>query len=107
MAFNEKNVYQGVIPSTLSTLVTFSKKTELVDFHLSNITASGVTVNLYVDVDGNIADANSAVLYGFYIPANDYHHWTGRILVSSGGTLQAVASASNAISLIVTGAELE
>lgn len=91
----------------LSTLATFTKKTELVDIHMANITASGVTVNIYIDTDGNIADANSAILYGFYVPANDYHHWTGRILVSNGGTIQAQASASNALSMIVTGAELE
>lgn len=73
--------------------------------HIANTTAGAITVQLcFVPPAGTAAQGNAA-LWDYSIPANDFIQLSEGQILGSEYTIQALASAGNAINLAISGRE--
>lgn len=74
---------------------------------LTNTTGTGRTVTLYLVPSGGTAGVTNCVLSAYTVAAGETYVPPGIIgqWLESGGTLQAVASAATAVTLVASGVE--
>lgn len=71
---------------------------------IANTTAAALTVNLYLVESGGSPGTSNAIMYGYSIPANGIHQWTGTEVLNVGDSIQATASGAG-LTLNASGGE--
>ncbi|MCL8207180.1 MAG: hypothetical protein K6V97_03780 [Actinomycetia bacterium] len=75
---------------------------------LCNTTSSAATITLYVVPSGGTAGAATAIISGFSVAAKDTVVLTGlRTAIPPSGTIQGVQGTANAITVTISGAEVQ
>jgi hypothetical protein len=109
MPFTEKTLGQAQIATgSATTLYTAPASTRAIvkDIQVCNVTAAAVTITIWVDPDGTGATDAEAILESYSIPAQDFLHWSGYLVLQAAATIKAQAGTGSAITITVSGAEL-
>jgi len=107
--FTEKSLGQATIASgSNTTLYTVPAATTGIvkDIHICNVTATAADITVWVDVDGTAATDSEAIIKEWSVPANEFLHWDGYIIMSAASTIKATAGTGSAITVTVSGAEI-
>jgi len=97
-------VQLGVAPTGIY-IVGIQRRLVVSLIHIANLTGGAVTVTLYVLPAATAPAPQYAILYGFSVPANDFIElFEGGILLD-GWSFNGLASAPNAINVMVSGLE--
>jgi len=108
MAFTEKNLSHGLVTNGVDTLYTVPASTKAIvkDIQVCNTTATAATITIWIDPNGTNATDAEAILKSWNVPANDFVHWSGFIVMSEASTIKATAGTTNALAVQVNGAEI-
>jgi|SRR3972149_963160 len=107
MANTYKNLGQSQIANTTTTVYTVPGSTTgiIKELIITNTTSSAATITVYADPDGTVADATTAILSGWSVPANDFLRFRCWLPMTAASTLKAVGGTNNAITITVSGVE--
>lgn len=98
--------YNNTTNNTVYT-VPASTTAQFTSIRVCNTTASATTVRVFVTPSGGTSDQTTAIVYGFTIPANDYHEFIEKpIILGTGGTLVFQNGTANAGTITASGLEL-
>lgn len=106
MTFTEINIAQRAIPNATTLLYTVpaNKKVIIREITIDNVTVNNQTFSIWADVNGNVADINSAIMSNFTLLKNDAIRATFFIVMEAGGTIYASCSTNNAVCMTINGA---
>jgi len=84
-----------------------STTTQLTSLRACNTTATAATVRIFVYASGGSASEATAIVYGFTIPANDYHEFIEKpIIIEAAGVVAVQNGTANAITFTASGLNL-
>ena len=106
--FTETNLSHGLITNGTDTLYTVpALMTAIVkDIHICNTSAAAATITIWIDPNGTSATDAEAVFKTFNVPANDFVHWSGFIVMAAAATIKATAGTTNVLAVTINGAIL-
>jgi hypothetical protein len=92
MADTGTRIGPTAIGATETTLVTVAASTtlHLLWYRIVNTAAAAVTIDMSIGADA----AGTRLLDDFSIPVDGFHDWTGFLVLATGETLRATASAT-------------
>ena len=103
--YSEKLIAKQAVGSTTETLYTVPASTTIAvkDIHICNNSNTNCYVSLWLVDSGDSADDENVMFYQWNVPANDFVHWSGRQILETGGTIQAVAETADQITIHISG----
>lgn len=108
MAFTEKNYCNSAVSTGTDTLYTVpSGTTSIVKYiYCCNATTAASTVTIWADPNGTSATDHEIILKTYSVPANDFISINTWIVMDSSSTVKATCSASSAIAVRLSGADI-
>ena len=105
--FNPKQLVQSAITASDVSIYTVPADTKALvkDFMICNTTGGALTVNVHAIPSGGSVGTGNALLYAYSIAANTTYHWTGTLVIETGGAL-GVKGSGLGLTITVSGAEV-
>ena len=108
MVFTEANLFHGLVTNGTDTLYTVPGSTTAIvkDIHIANTSATAATITIWIDPNGTSATDAEAIIKSWSVPANDFLHWSGFMVMAAAATIKATAGTTNVIAVSINGALL-
>ena len=106
--FTEANLSHGLVTTSVDTLYTVPASTTAIvkDIQVCNTSATSATITIWIDPNGTSATDAEAILSNWNVPANDFVHWSGFIVMSAASTIKATAGTTNVLAVSINGATI-
>jgi hypothetical protein len=106
MGFSEKRFIIQAVSSSAETLYTLPANTTAIikSIHMCNNSSSACKISMWIRPDGVATGDENVIFSDFDIPANDFLHWNGYIIMDTeNDIIRAEAETNDAITVCISG----